>query len=85
MQKIMMIYSIPKGDDAIRIKFNRKLFEYNLQSHKGKYQSKSKGILSDFEKPLRSCVIFYEEKLEKVQRLCDELKVNSKFYKIKKV
>ena len=81
----MMIYAIPKGNDATRITFNRKLFTYNLQSHKGRYSSKSKGILTNFVKPTRSCVIFNKEKFEKVKSLCDSLKIISKFYEIKEL
>ena len=76
-----MIYNIPKGDDITRITFNRKLFNYNLQSHKGKYQKKSKGILTNYEKPIRSCVIFDKEKLQEVKKLCKKLDITPKFYK----
>jgi hypothetical protein len=83
MNKILMIYNIPKGDDIIRITFNRQLFKYNIQSHKGKYANKSNGILLKYEKPVRSCVIFEKEKLEEVKRLCQKLSIKSKFYQIK--
>lgn len=81
----MMIYNIPEGDDITRITFNRKLFDYNLQSHKGKYQKKSKGILTNYEKPVRSCVIFDQEKLEQVKKICKKLQITTKFYEIKEL
>jgi CMP-2-keto-3-deoxyoctulosonic acid synthetase len=77
-----MIYTIPQGDDITRITFNRKLFEYNLQSHKGKYQKRSKGILTNYEKPVRSCVIFDKEQLEQVKKLTKKLQITTKFYEI---
>ena len=87
MGKIMMIYSIPKGDSSTRITFNRKLFEYNVQSHKGRYKRKSKGLLSDsdFEKPVRSCVIFDKKFLKKVKKISSELKIITKFYEVKEI
>ena len=85
MSKIMMIYSIPKGNDALRITFNRKLFNYNIQSHEGKYKKKSQGILSDYEKPLRSVVIFDQTKLIKVKTLCSQLSIDAKFYHITEI
>jgi len=81
----MMIYSIPKGDSILRINFNRKLFTYNVQSHKGKYQRKTKGILSKVEKPTKSCVIFNKEYLKDVKDLCNNLKINFKLYLIKRL
>ena len=85
MTKILMIYSIPKGNDVTRIAFNRKLFNYNLQTHKGRYKSTTKGILEEFEKPIRSCVIFQEKNLSKVKNLCEQFKIIAHFYEIKKL
>ena len=85
MQKIMMIYAIPKGNDATRITFNRKLLNYNLQSHRGRYVRKSTGILSDYQKPTRSCIIFDMQFLEKVEELCKSMKIDATFYQIKKI
>jgi len=79
-----MIYNIPKGSDVTRISFNRRLFNYNLQTHNGKYKSKTKGILENFEKPIRSCVIFQEKNYTKVKKLCEEFKIVVNFYEIKK-
>jgi len=81
----MMIYSIPKGDSTLRINFNRKLFAYNVQSHKGKYQRKTNGILSKVEKPTKSCVIFDRKYLNKVKELCNNLKISYNLYLIKKL
>ncbi len=78
-----MIYSI--GEDAKRISFNRKLFSYNIQSHAGKYKYKSKGILTQYEKPLRSVVIFDKEKLRETKNLCKKFNVEVKFYEIIKI
>jgi len=81
----MMIYNIPQGDDITRITFNRQLFDYKIQSHNGKYQQKSKGILTDYEKPVRSCVIFDDEEIDKVRKLCKKLNIKTKFYEIKEL
>lgn len=75
-----MIYSI--GDDAKRITFNRKLFSYNIQSHAGKYKYQSEGIITQYEKPLRSVIIFDKEKLVPTRKLCHKLNVGAKFYEI---
>lgn len=80
-----MIYSIPEGKDALRITFNRKLFNYNLQSHEGRYKKKSQGILSEYEKPLRSVIIFNKDKLPAVKGLCSQLSIDVKFYIIKEI
>jgi len=79
----MMIYSIPKGDSIIRINFNRKLFDYNVQSHRGKYKRKTKGILSKVDKPAKSCVIFDRRCLKDVKKLCEEFKIDFKLYLVK--
>ena len=80
MTKILMIYSI--GEDTKRIAFNRKLFSYKIQSHAGKYKYKSKGILTQYEKPLRSVIIFDKEKLVETRKLCKRMNIEVKFYEI---
>ncbi len=81
-EQILMIYQIPQGNAIKRITFNRKLFAYNIQSHKGKYKNKTNGILEEYEKPTRSCVIFTSEHTPKVKELCKELAIPIKLYKI---
>ncbi len=78
-----MIYSF--GDDAKRITFNRKLFSYNIQSHTGKYKYQSKGILTQYEKPLRSVIIFDKKKLVSTRKLCHKFNVGAKFYEITEI
>lgn len=78
-----MIYSI--GDDIRRIQLNRKLFSYKTTSHSGKYVSKTKGILTNYQKPLRSIVIFDKNKLNQVKRLCNELQIQVTFYSISEI
>lgn len=85
MNEIMLIYDIPGGNDTTRIAFNRKLFNYNVQSHQGKYKRKSKGILPKYEKPTKSCVIFKKEYLSKVKKLCNELKIQYMLYQVKRL
>jgi hypothetical protein len=77
MAKILMVYSI--GEDAKRITFNRKLFSYKIQSHAGKYKYRSKGILTQYEKPLRSVIIFDKEKLSETKQLCKKFDTGVKF------
>ena len=81
--KIIMTYDL-KGKDTQRIKFNRLLFQYNIQSHKGKYKSTSKGILEKYEKPVRSVVIFNKEDLSKVRGILNEFQMDYRLYEIKK-
>ena len=85
MTKIMMIYSIPEGNSSIRISFNRRLFNYNIQTHKGKYKKKTQGILQEFERPIKSCIIFDKKLLSSVKQLCDEFSIKYTFYKISKI
>lgn len=80
-EKALMIYNL-NGKDSERIKFNRKLFHYKNQSHKGKYETISKGILKEYEKPVRSVVIFDKTNINKVKRISAELKVSCKIYEI---
>lgn len=81
----MMIYSIPDGNAVKRIAFNRRLIDYNIQTHNGKYKGKTKGILKEYEKPIRSCIIFSKKYLSQVKELCKELEIPTKFYEIKKL
>jgi hypothetical protein len=85
MDKILMIYTIPKGNDSIRISFNRKLFCYRMQANSGKFDKKTKGILENYEKPIRSTIIFEKNKLTKVKELCQKFNIDSKFYEIRKI
>jgi len=82
MAKIMMIYAIPKGDSSVRISFNRKLFNYRIQSHKGKYKNKTKGVLKEFERPTKSCIVFDEEYLFSVNSVCEQFKIRRIFYNV---
>ncbi len=82
MAKVMMIYAIPKGDSSVRISFNRKLFNYKIQSHKGKYKKKTEGVLKEFERPTKSRIIFDEEYLLNVNSICEQFKIRRIFYNI---
>lgn len=81
----MMIYEIPEGNSVVRIQFNRKLFEYNMQTNGGRGRTKTKGILSQYEKPAKCCVIFEYTHLNKIKKLCKEFRVKSNFYNITKL
>lgn len=81
----MMIYNIPNGDSTIRVQFNRKLFEYPMQTNGGRSKTKTKGILSNCERPAKACVIFDKEFLREVKSLCKHFKIKSKFYKVEKL
>lgn len=85
MVKILMIYKIPNADSIKRIQFNRKLFKYNMQINSGKRSVKTNGILSEFEKPIKSCVIFNKKYLEEVKELCKKYKIIYEMYQIKKI
>lgn len=80
-KKMLMIYNL-KGKDSERIKINRKLFQYKIQSHKGKYKRTTKGILTNYEKPTRSVVIFNKAKLPQVKKLLETNKIQHRLYKI---
>jgi len=85
MNKILMIYKIPEGNDSVRISFNREMFEYRVQSNKGKYDKKSKGILKKYKKPVRSVIIFDKDMLNKVKEICNKFKVTYELYKIEEI
>ena len=80
-----MIYQIPKGDASTRISFNRKLFPYRVQGNSGKFDKKTTGILQNYEKPVRSCVIFDSDKINSVKKLCHNFKISAKFYKVEEL
>lgn len=82
-KKIILIYNL-KGNDSERIKFNRQLFKYNIQSHKGKYKTTSKGILKKYEKPVRSVVIFDKRNIIKVKKIISKFNVDYRLYEIYK-
>lgn len=81
-KKVLMIYQIPEGDAIRRITFNRKVFAYNLQSHNGKYKRKSQGLLTEYEKPIRSCIIFEYKYFPKIKEICEKLAISYKLYEI---
>lgn len=85
MVKILMIYSIPNGNSTLRISFNRKLLNYNVQSHKGRYKRKTNGILSKYERPNKSCIIFDKKHLKEIRNLCKEFKIIHNLYHIRKL
>jgi len=85
MTQILMIYHIPEGNSSIRISFNRRLFCYRVQSNSGKFDKYTSGILKNYSKPVRSTVIFNKEKLERVEKLCEEFGIAKEFYEIKKI
>ncbi|MFA4853466.1 MAG: hypothetical protein WC599_13195 [Bacteroidales bacterium] len=80
-KKVLMIYNL-NGKDSERIKLNRVLFQYKTQSHKGKYETISKGVLKEYEKPVRSVVIFDKTFLNKVKKIMAETKIIYKIYEI---
>ena len=82
-KKIIMVYDL-KGNDSNRIMFNRELFEYNLHSHNGKYNTKSKGILKEYSKLTRAVIIFNDNDLKKVKKLLKKYSLFYKLYEISK-
>lgn len=80
-KKVIMIYNL-NGKDSERIKLNRRLFQYKTQSHKGKYETISNGILKEYEKPVRSVVIFDKTILNKVKKIVAESKIACRLYEI---
>lgn len=84
MSKTLLIYHL-NGNDSNRIKFNRKLFNYKTQSHKGKYEQTTKGILTKYEKPVRSAVIFDDKKTLQIKKLLNEFNIAHKMYKIQNI
>lgn len=84
MKQIMLIYNF-KGNDSQRIKFNRKLLNYNTQSHEGKYKKKTKGILKQYQKPTRSLIIFPKNNLKQIKEILTEFKIDYTLYEIKQL
>ena len=82
MTNILLIYNIPKGNASIRISFNRKLISYRVQSNSGKYDKKTKGILKNYEKPIRSTIIFNKNKYLEVKKLCSKFKIKTHNWQI---
>ena len=80
-----MIYHIPEGNSSVRISFNRKLFCYRIQSNSGKFDKVTTGILKDYEKPVRSTVIFEKKYLEDVKKICEKFEIKNEIYEIKKI
>lgn len=58
------------------------MFQYKTQSHKGKYKKTTKGILTIYEKPTRSVVIFNKTKLPQIKKLIEENNIKHKLYEI---
>jgi len=83
MKKVIMIYDL-RGDDIERIGFNRKLFQYSIQSHKGRYKTKSKGVLKDYIKLARSVVMFSLSDIALVKSILKQSKAKYKLYEVHK-
>ncbi|MFW5872033.1 MAG: hypothetical protein ACOCUT_02905 [bacterium] len=81
----MMIYSIPKGNSAIRFAFNRALFPYNLQSHFGKYSRKSNGILKEYDKLANSVISFDKKYFVEVKNIVNKYEITAKFFEVKEI
>jgi hypothetical protein len=56
-----------------------------MQTNGGRGRTKTKGILSQYEKPAKCCVIFEYTHLNKIKKLCREFKVKSNFYSVTKL
>jgi hypothetical protein len=85
MKKIMLIYSIPNSNKKIRVQFVRKLYDYRIKSHQGKYSYDTKGVLKDYKRPTNACIIFNEDKFKEVKDLCDKFSIKSKFFKVEEI
>ncbi len=81
----MLIYAIPNADKKLRVQFCRRLYDYKVDSHKGRYSTTTRGILDKFERPTRSCIIFEKSKMKKIKELCDEFKIQVMFYKVERI
>ena len=82
-KKVIMIYDL-EGEDSKRIRFNRELFQYKIQSHKGKYNTLSNGVLKNYEKLAKSIVIFDKGFLSKVIKIIKKFGVSCRLYEINK-
>ena len=78
-----MVYDL-NGNDSERIGFNRRLFQYSIQSHQGKYKTKSKGALKNYIKLARSVVMFSLSDLPIVKGIIKQSKAKCKLYEVHK-
>jgi hypothetical protein len=85
MAKILMIYQFPAGNSSIRISFNRELFPYKIQSHFGKYSRKTTGVLQEYEKIIKSVILFEETYLLDVKRIVEKYSIQARFFKSKEI
>lgn len=82
MAKVLLVYNIPQGSDNLRIRFTRQLFSTTISSHNGKYTSTTKGILKEYEKPARGCVLFDSKHKKAVTQLCKTFGIQATFYNL---
>lgn len=80
-----MTYQIPSGNSSIRISFNRELFPYKVQSHFGKYSRKTQGVLQEYEKVIKSVILFEDKYLAEVQKIVQKYSVQARFFKSKEI
>ena len=80
-----MTYSIPSGNDSLRIRFNRELFQYKIQSHSGKYSQKSQGILREYEKIIKSVIIFDKKYLSNVKEIVIKYDIIARYFEVKEI
>ena len=78
-----MVYDL-NGNDSERIGFNRRLFQYSIQSHQGRYKTKSKGVLKNYIKLARSVVMFSLSDIALVKSILKQSKAKYKLYEVHK-
>lgn len=82
--KILACYSFEKISPIKRKQFDRKMFGTIEKSHKGKYETKTEGILTNIEheRPVRSVIIFDEKYEKRVITILKEFSAKIHIYKV---
>ncbi len=82
--KILICYSFKNINPGQRKQFDRKLFGTVEKTHRGKYETKIKGILTnkEYRKPVKSVIIVDKKYLKKITTVLDEFSANREIYEI---
>jgi hypothetical protein len=85
MERNMLIcYKFEKIDPVKRKQFDRKMFGTVEKTHKGKYQSITKGVLEgiSYRKPVRSVLIISKKHIKKVMGVFKEFSTKTEIFEI---
>lgn len=84
MTQSIIFYTFNKLDSVKRKQFDRQLFGTTEKTHKGKYSTTIKGILTDipYKKPVKSAIIIETKYVNKIEEIVKKFGGKCELFKI---